>query len=295
MSNEVAPLRSIMSEMAHRYGMEAGPFEATLRATIMPPNTSKEELAAFLLVAKEHGLNPITREIYAFPKRGGGVQPIVGIDGWTNIINSHPAFDGMTFEDTIVDGKVGAITCRIFRKDRSQPIAVTEYLSECDRGTEPWRKWPIRMLRHKATIQCARYAFSLSGIIDPDEYERGVGQGAKVTPPPPPAFPAPHSHIIKQLNDSHAQIDLEEAVAAIEDEAVSPLADIPVATDILDPDVYLDDLGAMLSTAQDQEALNDIWNEHMAIAEMLYPPDREKATEMYGANVRRVEKASKKK
>jgi hypothetical protein len=28
------------------------------------------------------------------------------------------------------------------------------------------------MLRHKAAIQCGRYAFGLSGIIDPDEAER---------------------------------------------------------------------------------------------------------------------------
>ena len=36
----------------------------------------------------------------------------------------------------------------------------------------PWGRWPARMLRHKATIQCARYAFGLSGIVDPDEAER---------------------------------------------------------------------------------------------------------------------------
>jgi len=36
------------------------------------------------------------------------------------------------------------------------------------------------MLRHKATIQAARYAFGLSGIIDPDEAERFEQAGAIV-------------------------------------------------------------------------------------------------------------------
>jgi RecT family len=51
-------------------------------------------------------------------------------------------------------------------------VTVTEYLAECWRDSEPWIRWPRRMLRHKALIQCARYAFGFSGIIDQDEYER---------------------------------------------------------------------------------------------------------------------------
>jgi hypothetical protein len=60
----------------------------------------------------------------------------------------------------------------VHRKDRSHPIEVTEYLAECRQGTEPWKKWPARMLRHKAAIQAIRYAFGFSGIVDPDEADR---------------------------------------------------------------------------------------------------------------------------
>jgi hypothetical protein len=49
---------------------------------------------------------------------------------------------------------------------------VIEYMSECFRQTDPWKKWPNRMLRHKAAIQAARYAFGFSGIMEPDEYDR---------------------------------------------------------------------------------------------------------------------------
>lgn len=180
--NQVAALenqqrKSVLVTMASRYGMEPQAFEATVRATCMKADKqgnepSREEFAAFLLVAQEYGLNPLTKEIYAFPDRGG-VQPIVSIDGWMNLINSHPQMDGMEFEDELDDkGKLVAVTCRIYRKDRGRPICVTEYMEECRRGTDPWKKWPNRMLRHKAAIQCARYAFGFSGIMEPDEYDR---------------------------------------------------------------------------------------------------------------------------
>lgn len=149
-------------------------FSGVLARTIMPSaNVQPEQITAFLMVAKEYKLNPITKEIYAFPGKGGGVQPIVSIDGWLKIINSHPQFDGMEFADTLDgNGQLAAVTCRIYRKDRKHPVEVTEYMAECKRGTDPWKQWPGRMLRHKATIQAARYAFGLSGIVDPDEAER---------------------------------------------------------------------------------------------------------------------------
>jgi phage recombination protein Bet len=169
---EQAAPRGIIADMALQYGMDAVAFERTMRATVFPAEASKEQFAAFLLVAREYKLNPLTKQIYAFPDKRGGVAPIVPIDGWMSIINSHPQFDGMEFKDEIIDGALKSITCSIHRKDRTHPTCVTEYMSECLRGTDPWKQWPARMLRHKAAIQCARYAFSLSGIHDPDEAER---------------------------------------------------------------------------------------------------------------------------
>jgi hypothetical protein len=92
-----------------------------------------------------------------------------------------------------------SVTCKLWRKDRSKPVVLTEYLAECFRPTEPW-KMKHRMLRHKTLIQCARYAFGFAGVYDPDEGERIViAQGGDVsqaapprimpTPPPPPPSP----------------------------------------------------------------------------------------------------------
>ena len=194
-----AARKSVLLDMATRYGMEPAAFEATLRATVMPSNkeVTREQFAAFLLVAKEYRLNPLTKEIYAFPGKGDSIQPIVSIDGWMRMINNHPDFDGMEFEDSFNDaGVLVSITCKMYRKDRSHPVSVTEYMAECKRATDTWQKWPARMLRHKAAIQAARYAFGFSGIYDEDEAQRFVD----VTPAPaaqglPPREPGKSSRL----------------------------------------------------------------------------------------------------
>lgn len=166
---------SVIGSLAQHYGMDKAAFVQTMKATIMQngANVSNEQIAAFCLVAKEHRLNPFTKEIFAFPGRGGGIQPVVSVDGWMKLVNSHPEFDGMEFKDTLNEaGELLAVTCRIFRKDRQHPVEVTEYMSECRRQTDVWKQWPARMLRHKATIQAARYAFGFAGIMEPDEVER---------------------------------------------------------------------------------------------------------------------------
>lgn len=167
------PKRSLIMEMAGRYNLEPAIFQSTIKETCFPKKTavSNEQFAAFLMVAKEYSLNPLTREIYAFPQNGG-IVPIVSIDGWMNLINSHPQMDGINLEELREGSKVFAVKCTIYRKDRTHPIVVTEYMDECVRPTEPWKKWPIRMLRHKAAIQCARVAFGFAGIYEPDEGER---------------------------------------------------------------------------------------------------------------------------
>ena len=165
--------KSILLAMASRYEMDPAAFEQTIRATCGCANASREDFAAFLLVAHQHQLNPACREIYAFPKKGGGIQPIVSVDGWIKLANNHPQYDGIEFLDRLDDsGRLVAVTARVYRKDRTHPEEVTEYMAECVQNTDPWKRWPARMLRHKARIQAYRAAFGLSGIVDPDEADR---------------------------------------------------------------------------------------------------------------------------
>jgi phage recombination protein Bet len=173
----------LLDYMADRYSLRPEEFSKTVRATCGLATATAEQFAAFLIVAKTYDLNPLTKEIYAFPGKGGGIVPIVSIDGWVNLVNSSKHCDGFEFEmEHDGEGKLVSCTCRMYRKDRSHPVAVTEYLSECIRATEPW-KMQHRMLRHKAMIQAARYAFGFAGIYDEDE-GRTIAEAVDVTPRP---------------------------------------------------------------------------------------------------------------
>lgn len=164
-------LQTLTGKLATQFGMGDGSdLTNTLKATAFKSGTqvTDAQMTALLVVANQYGLNPFTKEIFAFPDKGG-IVPVVGLDGWSRIINSHAQFDGMDFEQD-----AESCTCVIYRKDRSHPVKVTEWMSECRRGTQPWQSHPKRMLRHKAMIQCARLAFGFSGIYEQDEAERIV-------------------------------------------------------------------------------------------------------------------------
>lgn len=167
---------SALALLSNKLAVNESEMKSIVMRTIMPnggKGVTEEQFLSFISVANEYGLNPLTKQIYAFPTRGGGIQPIVSIDGWLKIINTHPLFNGMVFSDARDSEKLISITCKIFKKGIEHPVEVTEYLEECYQGNkDPWKKWPARMLRHKAAIQAGRYAFGLSGIIDPDEAER---------------------------------------------------------------------------------------------------------------------------
>lgn len=164
-------LATLTNKLAARLDMGDGNgLIATLKATAFKGQVTDDQMTALMVVANQYGLNPWTKEIYAFPDKNNGIVPVVGVDGWSRIINQHPQFDGMDFEQT-----EDACTCVIYRKDRSHPIKVTEFMAECRRpSVGPWTSHPRRMLRHKAMIQCARIAFGYGGIYDQDEAERIV-------------------------------------------------------------------------------------------------------------------------
>ena len=164
-----APVKvSALAIMASRLNIEVDKLHASLKATVFKGATA-EEFIVLTVVANEYGLNPLIKEIYAFPAKGGGIVPVVSIDGWLRITNDHPQMDGLeTSYGYNEHGAMMSCTCKIYRKDRQHPTVATEYLSECKRNTEPW-KMEYRMLRHKVIIQCARIAFGFSGIHDEDE------------------------------------------------------------------------------------------------------------------------------
>jgi phage recombination protein Bet len=132
---------SLLATMAGRYGIDQDKMLVTLKATAFRGDVSTEQLMALCLVANAYNLNPWTREIYAFPDRNNGIVPVVGVDGWSRIVNEHPQCDGVQFMEA-EDGSW--IECTIHRKDRKYPTTVREYLSEVRRDTGPWKSHPRR-------------------------------------------------------------------------------------------------------------------------------------------------------
>lgn len=164
MSNAITVIADSLA-VRHGMGQNGADMYNLLTKTVFP-NVPEGELLGILTVVKEYGLNPFTREIFCLPKKGGGFIPVVSVDGWAKIINEHPMFDGMEFTQD-----ADSCTCKIYRKDRTHAVSVTEFMAECAKSTDPWKSHPKRMLRHKSLIQCARMAFSFSGIYDQDEAE----------------------------------------------------------------------------------------------------------------------------
>ena len=168
MSNENVVSNQIvaLAKNLNMTGIDEMHLKYVLTQTVFK-GANDEQLVALMIVANQYGLNPFTKEIYAFPSKGS-ITPIVSVDGWSRLINDNPNCDGIQFEQDDVSA-----TCKIYRKDRTHPTIVTEYLSECEMSSSPvWKKYPKRMLRHKALIQCARVAFGFSGIYDEDEAHR---------------------------------------------------------------------------------------------------------------------------
>ena len=196
---------SLVTKFADRFSVDGAKLLDTLKATAFkqrngqPP--SNHQMMALLVVADQYGLNPFTKEIYAFPDQQNGIVPVVGIDGWSRIVNSHSQFNGMEFKfsDTTIslDGLDNPvfewIECVMFRKDREHPTIIREYMDEIYRppfkgnGNNgayvkkgPWQSHPRRMARHKVIIQCARICLGYTGIYDEDEAQRIIERDAKV-------------------------------------------------------------------------------------------------------------------
>jgi phage recombination protein Bet len=205
MSTAVTTQRpSLVKKFAERYSVDPDKLMTTLKKTAFRQRNANDEVTdeqmmALLVVADQYGLNPFTKEIYAYNDKGA-IVPLVSIDGWLRIINEHPQFDGMDFRyadewETMPRGKNCPvwIECVIYRRDRSRPTIVREYLDECyqaPRGQNafdgPWQNVTKRFLRHRAVIQCGRVAFGFAGLQDSDEQDRIVDMGpADVVDPVP--------------------------------------------------------------------------------------------------------------
>lgn len=141
-----------------------------------PAKVSNEQLAAFVNVAHDlatrcPGFNPLLPGmLYAYPKQGGGIQPMLGPDGVFAMLSQRADFDGIVTE-TVNDerGNLKAVKASIYIKGRERPASYEALLSEWTMGSNPnWKSRPTHMLTIRAIKQAARQV--IHGIpLDADE------------------------------------------------------------------------------------------------------------------------------
>jgi phage recombination protein Bet len=204
---------SALALMADRCSVDPTKLHSTLKNTVFKGATD-DELLALVVTANTYELNPLLKELYAFPKKGGGITPMVGVDGWLKIANRQPNFDGLEVE-VYGDGKNPThATCEIFLKDRSHSVKITEYFEECRRNSDPWTQMPRRMMRNKAITQAVRVAFGISGIYDEDE-ARDISNRTirNVTPVAPASFALPQV-IMEPVEEIEEEVPTEREAEA---------------------------------------------------------------------------------
>ena len=185
---------SLMVRLAEKFGVDPVKLRNCLTNQVFRQADGKipsnEELMVLLLVCENYGLNPFNREVYAFRGKGGDIVPIVSLDGWARIVRSQPDFDGMSFRFSETSVSVPGypaelpefVECTMRLKGISSPVVIQEFMLECYQERSPvWKKWPRRMLRTRAFIQCARLAFSLTGLYDEGDAYSDDGFTGKLT------------------------------------------------------------------------------------------------------------------
>jgi hypothetical protein len=180
------------------------------------------------------------------------------------------------------DGDKMVAHCETCRKGETQTIYGVFSVEDAKTAklwgkAGPWQQFPKRMLQMRARAFALRdgYADVLGGMYLREELEdvpmRDVTPAA--SPPPPPVVTAP-SKIIQQLRES---VHIEETIE-------------PELESMADPDAYLDDFESKLAGAKSNDDLDEIWNEHIAVADTLFPPDQDKAQSSFERHEKRLAK-----
>lgn len=209
-------MSNALSVISERIGVDIEETKTVLKNMIISAKNqhgsvaTDAELAIISSTCAKYDLNPLVKECAAFIS-GGKMQVVLMIDGWYRIVNRQESFDGVEFQDHLdAQGQLTAITCQMYIKGRSRPVTVTEYLAECRQDkSDVWKKYPARMLRHKAYIQCARMTFGISEMIDEDEAGR-IRSGEKDVSPSAPIQAVDYSAIEKAMSLCTTQQELDD-------------------------------------------------------------------------------------
>jgi len=148
-----------LAKAANQLGIDEKELQAWVDLQIEVPAKS---ILVLLRSMQSLHLDPLSEEIGLTQYEDGHWQVFITIEGCSKLLNQHPQFSGLLFNqaDTLIDGVPEWIECSIYRRDRTVPTTVREYLMEVRGENAIWQKMPRRMLRHRALQQCVRLAIT---------------------------------------------------------------------------------------------------------------------------------------
>lgn len=168
-----------------------------IEAQFFPAGATKAEQQYCFSVAKELGLNPITKEIHFVPRRAkvgdkwvNKIEPMVGRDGFLAIAHKSGQLAGIETTASIRDvpqlengqwviRPQLVAECTVWRKDSAKPftaqVTYGEYVQRSADGqpTRFWSEKPETMLKKVAESQALRKAFNIHGVYSPEELGDG--------------------------------------------------------------------------------------------------------------------------
>lgn len=173
-------------------------------------------------------------------------------------------------------------------------------------NNENWTKSPDQMLAYRGAREWARRHMpeAMLGVFTDDELmEAPMRDVTPVPPSPPPAPPAPpaaEQEIIppkkaagrkkgEARTDRTPYADKAKQQATDHDPETGEVDD----GEPFDPDLFLDDIEGQMAACSDQATLEEVWNtqvEPLVEDGTLFPPDRQKADDIYQRNMDRLEK-----
>jgi len=161
----VKRMANALVTMATARGMSTATFVDSIKKAVGLPNITTDQLGLYIATCEKYDLDPMTGEVWMLEK-SGKCSVNIGVDGWSKLVNREPQYNGCDFQYEFHEGELQAVTCRMYRKDRTHATEVTEWMIECKQNSRPWQSHPNRMLRHKAFVQAARISFAMSTPSD---------------------------------------------------------------------------------------------------------------------------------
>lgn len=178
------------------------PAQVAIVKSVIAKNVSDTELAFFLFVCKNSGLNPFNKEVWCFKNNQNQLLIFAGRDGYLARAQRDPRFNGIRsgcvrendqFEFDAAKGVVKHVLgkgtkaergkmlgawCKVFMVNPQTGKKMEETLVWCDattftKSSPTWNSYPDEMMCKCAESHALKKAIGLSGIqVDEDYYVR---------------------------------------------------------------------------------------------------------------------------